>query len=288
MDGLVLAEPALRRALTFNVANDPAIEEWAAEFTGPRGEPAVRFLNTVLPDCGRMIEFGAHAGFTTLHAAARGVEVFAFEPNPAAHDLLVRNAAANPGLMNALHLFQYGVGSRDEQAALYVTGPADPGASILQYVERLALIRGTQTATVRLREASAVLREIGIDRRTLLKIDIQGAEYEVVPTIAAQLAEAKPWLYLTFQPQNLTLGDDPYRTEVLRIQAAMEVAEALSHYHYLHVWSNHAWESFAGPARTDFLRQNLMRAKPLPRIRTPQYGFTGSVAFSDQPLREPF
>jgi FkbM family methyltransferase len=284
MRGLVAAPPGSQRVLAFNVADDPVVRNAAAEFTSGFEAGTIDYFDRVLPRCDRMVDFGAYIGFTALHAASRGVEVYAFEPNPAAYDLLVRNVAANPVLARRMHLFQHGVGPRDDDAVLYEKAHADSGASLHQIIERDGLVRGRPVATVHLRGAAAVLREVGMDRRTLLKIDIEGAEYQVLPAIAELLAEAKPWLHISFHPFNLTHADDPYRTELRRLRGMLDVAEALAPYRFLHVFSGGAWETVDADDRLEFLRHHLLRAKPVPRIRTAQYGFIEAVAFSDPAL----
>jgi len=284
VDGLVAATPETKRVLAFNIVNHPIAVLGAAEFTSGSEEGTIRYFDLVLPHCDRMIDFGAFIGFTALHAASRGVETFAFEPNPAAHDLLVRNVAANPALAPRLHLFRHGIGSRDEDAVLYAKASADSGASLHRTIERGSVIEGNPVATIRLREAAAVLCELGVDRRTLIKIDIEGAEYQVLPAIASVLAEAKPWLHVSFHPFNLIHRGDPYRTELLRLRAMLDAAEALASYRFLHVFSHGAWETLAADDRLEFLRHYLMRAKPFPRLRTPLYRFVDAFAFSDLPL----
>jgi FkbM family methyltransferase len=270
--------------LAFNIVNDPVAAQGAAEFTSGFEEGTIRFFDLVLPHCGRMVDFGAYIGFTALHAASRGAEVYAFEPNPAAHDLLVRNVAANPELAPRMHLFRHGIGPRDEDALLYVKAHADSGASLHRAIERGSVILGVPAATVRLRDACAVLRETGLDRRTLLKIDIEGAEYQVLPAIGSLLAEAKPWLHVSFHPFNLVHGGDPYRTELMRLRGMLDVADALESYRFLHMFSDGVWETVEADDRLELLRHYLLRAKPVPRIRTAQYGFIDAVAFSDLPL----
>jgi FkbM family methyltransferase len=284
LDDLVPAPRGPGWVPPFNVAADPVIRHGLAEFTSGFEEGTLRFFDRVLPHCHRMIDFGAYIGFTALYAASRGAEVFAFEPNPAAHDLLARNVAANPGLAQNMHLFREGLGARDGHAALFAKAHADSGASIHQIVERGAIVRGQQAASIRLRDAAAVLRDIGADATTLLKIDIEGAEYDVLPAIAATLAEARPWLHVSFHPFNLTVPYDPYRTELRRLRAAMEVAEALAHYRYLHIFTGTSWETVRENDRLELLRHYLLRPKPVARVRTPQYGFIDAVGFSDAPL----
>jgi FkbM family methyltransferase len=279
-----MTPPGARRVLAFNIANDPVATQGAVEFTSGFEEGTIQFFDRVLPYCDRMIDFGAYIGFTALHAASRGVEVYAFEPNPASHDLLVRNVAANPDLAPRIHLFRHGIGPRDADAVLYAKAHADSGASLHQTIERGCVLRGVPAATIHLRDASAVLREINVDRRTLLKIDIEGAEYQVLPAIAPMLAEAKPWLHVSFHSFNLMHHDDPYRTELARLRGMVDAAEALASYRFLHVFSQGAWETIGVEDRMDFLRHYLLRAKPVPRIHTPQYGFIDAAAFSDAPL----
>lgn len=82
MSGLVAAPPGSQRVLAFNIVSDPVALDAAAEFTSGFEEGTIRFFDLVLPRCDRMIDFGAYIGFTALHAASRGVDVHAFEPNP--------------------------------------------------------------------------------------------------------------------------------------------------------------------------------------------------------------
>jgi FkbM family methyltransferase len=187
-------------------------------------------------------------------------------------------------LAPGMHLSRHGIGARDEEAVLYAKAHADSGASLHQVIERGSVVQGVPAATIHLRAAAAVLREIGINRHTLLKIDIEGTEYQVLPAIASLLAEAKPWLHVSFHPFNLFHRGDPYRTDLARLRGMLDVAEALASYRFLHIFSNGVWETVEADDRLEFLRHYLLRAKPVPRVRSAQYGFINAVAFSEQPL----
>ena len=210
--------------------------------------------------------------------------VFAFEPSPVNHELLARNIAVNPDLAGRIHLFRHGLGARDELVMLYAKGMADSGASVFREIERGGVISGAPEAAVALRDAADVLREIGLDGRTLLKIDIEGAEYAVLPAIAALLAEHKPWLHVSFHPFNLVAGTDAYRNAVIRLRCAFAAAEVLAPYRFMHLFADGGWYTVGPAERMDFLRQYLLSAKPVPRIASPQYGFVHAVAFSDDVL----
>lgn len=269
---------------SFERSDHPLIAAAAAEFCSGFEAGTLRFFNAALPYCDRMVDFGAYVGFTALYAASCGANVFAFEPSPGNFALLSENVAANPELARRIRLFRHGLGVREESVTLYAKGRADSGSSIFRDVERAGLVRGAPDATVALRDADAVLREVGLDHRTLLKMDIEGAEYLVLPAIAALLADRKPWLHVSFHPFNLVQGRDSYANAVTRLRAALQVAEAVSSYRYMHFFTDGGWTTIAPEERMDFLRQYLLKPKPVPRVASPQYGFVDAVGFSEQAL----
>jgi FkbM family methyltransferase len=231
-----------------------------------------------------MVDFGAYVGFTALYAATHVETVFAFEPSPVNHELLARNVSANPELASRIRMFRHGLGARDEHVMLYAKGVADSGASIFRDVERGSVVAGAPQGAITLRNAAEVLREIELDGQTLLKIDIEGAEYEVLSAIAPLLAKHKPWLHVSFHPFNLVAGTDHYHNALVRLRSALTAAEVLASYRYMHLYSDAGWCTIGPADRMDFLRQYLLSAKPVPRIATPQYGFVHAVAFSDAAL----
>ncbi|MDR3535922.1 MAG: FkbM family methyltransferase [Acetobacteraceae bacterium] len=271
---------------SFHRASHPLIAAAGAEFCSGFEDGTLRFFNVALPHCDRMVDFGAYVGFTTLYAATFGGSVFAFEPSPRNFALLTENVAANPLLAGRIRLFRHGLGVREEEVTLYAKGMADSGSSIFRDIERDGLVRGAADATIVLRDAEAVLREVRLDHRTLLKIDIEGAEYLVLPAIAALLADRKPWLHVSFHPFNLVQGANSYANAVARLRASFQVAEALASYRYMHLYSEGMWTTVGPAGRMDFLRQYLLKPKPVPRVASPQYGFVDAVGFSEEALPE--
>lgn len=273
-----------RGGRSFRVTDHPLALAAAREFCSGFEEGTLRFFDAVLPRCTRMVDFGAYIGFTALYAATHVDTVFAFEPSPMNHELLARNVAENPGLASRIRLFRHGLGARDELLTLYAKGTADSGSSVFRQVERDRVMSAQPEAVIPVRDAAVVLHEIGVDRRTLLKIDIEGAEYDVLRAIAPLLADHKPWLHVSFHPFNLVAGGDAYRNALLRLRCALCAAEALASYRYMHLYAEDAWCTIGPAERMDFLRQYLLSAKPVPRIATPQYGFVHAIAFSDDAL----
>jgi FkbM family methyltransferase len=123
---------------------------------------------------GVIIDAGANVGVFAVTVAARmpRVRVLAFEPEPSNAALLRRNVEAN-GLGGRVIVFEEMIGEQSGEATLYVNARsggensaiASPGATILR-------------ATAR--SLADVLSRSGVDRCSLLKMDVEGAEYGIL------------------------------------------------------------------------------------------------------------
>ncbi|GAA3971260.1 hypothetical protein GCM10023085_61820 [Actinomadura viridis] len=148
---------------------------------------------------GCVVDAGAHAGLFTLLAARSGATVHAFEPIPPLFELLRRNVAVHG--VDA-RLYPCALGAAEGEATLthypnltIMSGRyADPGADrevLRAYLgdepdlDRLLDRSLEERRFVRpVRTLSAVLRENGVRRVDLLKIDVERSEEEVVAGVA--------------------------------------------------------------------------------------------------------
>lgn len=267
-----------------NVADTRVARAAATEFCSGFEEGTLQFFDAVLPECRRMFDFGAFIGFTSLYAAAAGAEVFSFEPSPTNHALLAANVAANPALAPRIYLHPFALGAADATLPLFGKGHADADTSLYRDVQRTTMVRCHAEATVPVRAAANVLQEVGLDGETLLKIDIEGAEYDVVPAIAGLLARHRPFLHISFHPYNIVLGTDEYLNQVVRLRRALAVAEAVAPYRHMYFHTEQGWTRIDRRDRMSLFTQYLLKPKPMPRIATPQYGFTDALALSEVAL----
>lgn len=269
-----------RFAYTAHPANAGAV----AEFAGESEAGTLDFFDAVLPGCERLVDVGAHAGLMSLYGATRGVAVTAFEPNPDTRRLLAANLAANPDLAARIAVVPAALGAADGAATLYAKAAADSGSSLFRTVWRAGPVDGSAVGTVAVRDAAAALRECGTDRRTLVKIDAEGAEYAILPAVAALLAERLPFLHVSFHPFNVVRGTDPYVNACASLAAGLAAAEALAVYPFMYARTRDGWRRFDAADRMDLLRRYLLVPKPVPRTDAPQYGFTEAWGFSAVPL----
>jgi FkbM family methyltransferase len=266
------------------VADSPAARHAAAEFTSGFEEGTLQFFDTVLPECERMIDCGGFIGFTALYAAAQGARVDVFEPSPTNAALLAANLAANPRLAARIRLHRHAIGPADATLPLYGKGHADSGSSLFRTIQRSTVVAGRPEAVVPVRAASDVLGSLNLSPDTLLKIDIEGAEYEVVPAIAPLLERHRPFVHLSFHPFNIVRGADEYLNQVARLRGALAIAEAVAPYRHMYFHTEQGWTRIDRADRLTLLAQYLLKPKPVPRIATPQYGFTDSLALSEVAL----
>lgn len=277
-----------RGRLSFRVADHPSSRDGADAFLGDAEAATLGFFDAVLPHCTRMIDIGAYVGMMTLYSALHVREVHAVEASPTHQGLLRANIALNPELADLITVHPSAIGPIDGTATLFRKGYANSGSSIFCSVERTGVVQGQREAEVPVRAAASLLEELGINAATLVKIDIEGAEYAVLPAIAALLAERRPFLQVSFHPFNI-VRDDPYLTELARLRATLEAAQALASYRYIYLHGCMAtgregwWQINVGD-REVFLRDYLLARKQVPRVASPQLGFVDAVGFSQVAL----
>lgn len=144
-------------------------------------EVFVRRVYERLPDfaprAGRVVlDVGANIGLFALHHARAGARVYAVEPHPAAFARLERNIAAN-GLRGRITAVPCALGADEGWARLIDSRPSarDRGRAT-----PLTRVTPDRRGTVRLRTVDALVAELGLTGIDLLKLDVEGAEVEVL------------------------------------------------------------------------------------------------------------
>ena len=151
------------------------------------------------------VDVGAHYGDFCLLAAHRvgpTGTVYAFEPQSGIRRLLEGNVAAN-GIGNTVVL-DCALSDRDGEARLY--HHADPsytgGASLLEAQAG----QGDQYESVAVRRLDDVVERADVGRLSAIKIDVEGAEANVLRGARSILAQARP--AVIFEVNGLTEGPD--------------------------------------------------------------------------------
>jgi FkbM family methyltransferase len=143
-----------------------------------------------------LIDIGANVGLMTWHSRCWFRSFHCFEPNPRVFHVLAANLASAFGA-NKLHLYDFGLGERDETAALavphynqggaFVIGASNAyGANVLDDAKRIG--PGLTRVSVTIRRGRTIFRELFSempDGRFVVKIDTEGFEQVIIREIAA-------------------------------------------------------------------------------------------------------
>ncbi len=123
-----------------------------------------------------VIDAGAYVGEWVAQIADRyGCTVYAFEPGPGFFTQLEAAVGDRPHV----HLFDHGLGAEDTRSRLALDGP---GSSIYADVAPRAGGRAGSMGEVdvEIRDVATALDRLGLERIDLLKLNIEGAEYDVI------------------------------------------------------------------------------------------------------------
>jgi len=133
------------------------------------------------------IDVGANVGFYTTRMARRAGQVFAFEPNPEAY----RKLKTRTQTLSNVTCFPYALGSEEKQVKLY---PSDDIRATGSSTKKESL----QYVSVQCFALDDLFKKkvINADKIGLIKIDVEGAEHEVLLGAKGSLTSFHPRILL--------------------------------------------------------------------------------------------
>ncbi|WP_293867093.1 FkbM family methyltransferase [uncultured Alsobacter sp.] len=208
------------RGRDFRVADDKPTF-WARACAGTWEPETLAALEEVVRPGDTVLDIGAWVGPTVLFSAALGARVVAVEADPAAQDQLARNLAVNPALAERISVIR--AAATPDGASVRLGAARKRGDSMSS-----ALLTGAADtwecpgiAPAALLEAAAVAPGAAL----VVKIDIEGGEYALVPALAPLLP---PWtraVLLAVHPRILDTsgaGPDAVRTATAKVLSAFQ------------------------------------------------------------------
>lgn len=179
----------------YAVVEDDLRPFWDAVATGRWEASSFDVLDRFLPAAGTFVDLGCHAGALSLYAAASGARVVAVDPDPEAARMFRANLVVNPGLARQVQFVDAAVGVEDGRARLFARPRYGLSSSSL-----IARSRDTvDSVEVRTLTLPALIAEAGVDRVDLIKMDIEGGEFRLLPRLADALgALGNPTIFVSF------------------------------------------------------------------------------------------
>lgn len=147
------------------------------------------------------LDIGANIGYHTLYMASTfpDIQCIAFEPNPNVLEELKENIKVN-GYKN-ISVYDYAVGDSCESIEFYMTGEA----SLNRGVSAVNLPKygsGLKKETVNMVALDQFLEEKFKENTSVLKIDAQGYEYQVIRGSLDLIGKSKPVIFLEFHDES--------------------------------------------------------------------------------------
>lgn len=142
-----------------------------------------------------VLDVGAAFGSYTLPAAAAGATVYAFSPDPVDTEILKKNVGMNE-FCNQVHVFQYGLYNQDGYLDVYD----------FRKPPRFSKTPTNNLKSYRVKKLDDVVLDEVIPRICWLKIDVEGADPEVLEGGADTIYHDKPKVLIenhTFMEKSL-------------------------------------------------------------------------------------
>lgn len=204
----------------------------------------------------RYVDLGAWIGPTALLAAPAVSRVVCAEADPVAFGTLTENLELNPEASAKMLALHVAAGPSDGTAVLSSAGGGgDSNSSVVRPGDAGARWEVEQIAF------STLLARAGLEGADFVKIDVEGAEYELVPAMRPH----PPTLYVAFHP-NLLVDK---RTPAARISSSLQalrmnhrLLRALMHYrrHYVYDTARGSFRDIRARNRLRFLFPLPLRA----------------------------
>jgi FkbM family methyltransferase len=153
---------------------------------------------------GTFIDVGAHIGYYSLKAAGmvgRNGHVLAIEPNPQTLPKLRGNIEASDA--RTVSVWPVACAESESTLQLYAAPRSNTGESSLSKENASQEGSGVTAYSVRARPLDAIVKEAKLERVDMIKIDVEGAEYEVLKGAGQTLTEYRPVLIIELEPSQL-------------------------------------------------------------------------------------
>jgi len=217
--------------------------------------PTIRFLRSVLTTGSVCLDVGAQMGYLSLAmatAADRGTVVHSFEPESNNAARLLENVALND--LHNITLHQTAVSTVDGSLKLYLSNDRNAGTHSTVYIESNVSSEFVEIASVTLESFAQQQNLASID---LIKIDVEGAEIDVINGALQVLKQHKPLVIME-------LSD---HLQQARGQTCTEFKEFMASYGYSAYFINENGTLRGCPTNAAHINDNIVFLHPESALR---------------------
>ena len=190
-----------RNKVKFNVLYDPELIEFWKKYEVNKWEnELISTIEKYVSKERYFIDIGAWIGPITLYASKFASKIIAFEPDPIAFNILKKNIELNKntGIFEKINLNQMAVGTdKNKTIDLYSSNFCNSGTSSI-------LDKNLDKITVKSITLPDVVKKFNLEKEKIFfKIDIEGAEYDLLIKNLDLLKRLDCNLHFSLHPKNL-------------------------------------------------------------------------------------
>lgn len=175
------------------------------------------------------IDIGAWIGPTVLYGCQLARTAYCLEPDPLAYAELEQNIALNKTIAGNVRLFNACIAPQSGQVTLGSRGQGNDSTSSLLFA------RKKTHWTVKAFSFADFVRQQAIVDCNFIKIDIEGGEYQLLPTMADYLRSHRPTLHLSLHPLYLKIRPLGWPGRVLaRLTQTSRILRCIDFYKHIY------------------------------------------------------
>jgi FkbM family methyltransferase len=218
-----------REGKEFQVVSGSNREFWESVSSGDWEAETFPIFDRFIDRQHSYIDMGSWIGPTLLYGCQLAGRAYGIEPDPIAYAELARNVACNGATSGNVKIFNVCIAPRSGKVAFGSRSQGGDSTSSLLFSQ------GETQWTVDGVTFEEFVRANTIDDCGFIKMDIEGGEYSVLPSMAAWIKKHRPTIYLSLHP--CFLGDIEgagiarrVRRTLLRLSKALAVVLCLRFY----------------------------------------------------------
>jgi FkbM family methyltransferase len=176
-----------------NTSNNTAF--WAQLQLGLWEPNTFKIFDTFLDPEHSYIDIGSWIGPTVLYGCQKAKYCYAFEPDPVAFGFLNNNVDLNDSLKDKIHLSDNCI--MDFSGLSYLTPKTESGGDSLSSTIFKKSLNSWEISSITIDD---FILKYSVDNCNFLKIDIEGGEFKILPSMLDFFKQQKPTLYLSLHP----------------------------------------------------------------------------------------
>lgn len=188
----------VKNDVSFIVSDDEQFTSfWNVVFPNHWEDFTFQVLDYYLRPDQNYLDIGAWIGPTVLYAASKAKQSFGVEPDPVAFEAFKKNIKLNPQLEPKITAINKALSYKSGTMKLYKrTRFGDSSSSLIRTLS-------DDFHSVSVCILKELLSDYQIKNLSLIKVDIEGGEYLLIPAMRKYLKRHKPPLYLSLHPEFL-------------------------------------------------------------------------------------